>query len=344
MPDDKGQDYMPPTTSQPVSNSQPAPQPKKSKTVLIIVSVVTVLLVATGMLAALLFLIDQPQKTANPIKATNLTTLGSGLKSSLKNPSNASASVYKTTNPGTVIYRYDAKNWVVADTNSSMMTFSSKRTKTSDNKSDYDAVLDYLDANDLTVLKTISQTSSTYSADKLTVKYFASTDFVCNLHNTPDITLNGGPKPVPTSYALQVDCAQTGGFKNNIAAVKPLATAYDDSKDGSNTKDPLFGVPSSVQTSATKDYKNTHVTIASVETPTNSLTGEFYQTPDKNWHFFMTTDAPDKIACSDYMKASDDVKKAFLGFTCLDDTTNTSSFVQQSQPTFEIVPGAISDK
>ncbi len=342
MPEDSGQIATQPPVSQPTYNSQPTPTsltPKKSKKILlIIVSLVIVLVVAAGVFAYLL-LVVQPKKDTASVKPADLSSLGAGFKKSINDPTDSSWLVYKSTNPASVIYRYDSKNWVVTDAGANVLTFSSGRTKTTDNKADYNAVLVYLNTNGFTEVKPTDQSSVSYSTSQAIVQYFASNNFTCSMHNTPNLALNGGATPEPASYRLQLDCAQLSAFKNNVAAVKPLASAYDASKLTAIVQDPLFSAPTKTQSSATKDYANTSVNVASVKTPSDNSSAEFYQTPDKNWHLFAVAKDPAKIACTDYN--TDDLKKAYAGFSCWDTSTNTGSFVEQSQPTFEVVPGSI---
>lgn len=349
MPDDNSQPQGPQLSSQPVfspvSSTSPAlipsPQPKppkKSKKALAIVTgVVVVMLAAAGMVTYLL-LSENSKTTSDTTPKTTaeiLMQLGTSLKTKLKNSANASTLVSKSNDPASVIYRFDNKNWIVADKDAAMLTFASVLTAESENKSDYNSAINYLKSQNFTEAKL---TAAAYSSTATMTRYFISKDTVCNLSNTSPTILYDDSTTSP-QYLLQIDCSKIADFQDNIKAVKPFADVYSGSDSSKNTADPLFGGTPTIQNSINKGYKNAKLAISSVSEVNSSSTGEFYQTPDKKWHFFTSTKDQDKIACSDYN--TDDLKKAYIGFTCWDESANASAFVKQDDPTFEVVPGSI---
>lgn len=301
--------------------------PKSSKKMLLTIlgAVGLVVLVAAGTITYLLLNI----RTSEPLAKSGITALpalGDSLKSSLEDSNNASVLIYKSSNPATVIYKIDDNNWITAEDGSTVLTFSSIRNAAASNKSDYNSVTERLKSEGFTEVETSTGVSSSYNSAKATAQYFSSEDIACSLRNTPETK----------HYSLQVDCSDKADFSKNSEAVKPFAEAYASNKENGD-KDILFAKPD-IQNSVTENYKNARLSVFGLDNLGNSSTAEFYQTPDGNWHFFTASEKQGKINCSDY--DTDELKNAYLGFSCWNALTKKSSFVQKPNPTFEIVPGA----
>ncbi len=93
-----------------------------------------------------------------------------------------------------------------------------------------------------------------------------------------------------------------------------------------------------VQESGTVGYKNAHARTSGIDS-SDSRFAHFYQTPDETWRFFILASDQDQVSCDRYN--TEDLVKAFVGFTCQD--AGGSSFVQTEQPEFEIVPDSIGE-
>lgn len=115
-----------------------------------------------------------------------------------------------------------------------------------------------------------------------------------------------------------------------------LATLYKNGSDAAG--DVALDTPF-VAESATEGYKTAKAVIKGGE-PNQQLSAIFYQTPDATWHFFTATQDQDAIKCDAYN--TDDLKKAFVSFTCTT-PSGAVSFVELPNPTFEIVPGSMSE-
>jgi type II secretory pathway pseudopilin PulG len=136
-------------------------------------------------------------------------------------------------------------------------------------------------------------------------------------------------------FQMKKPTVSTSQVKADNSLAHQLSEAYSNS-NGNKTIE--LDNPVS-QTSGTKGYMNASASIKSDNISDNKK-ALFYQTPDSTWHFFTTTQNQDTLGCDIYNSA--DLINAYVGFTCLDTKTNKSSFVEQAQPKFDIVPDSIS--
>lgn len=108
-----------------------------------------------------------------------------------------------------------------------------------------------------------------------------------------------------TPYLTGIGCADTSSYDETAKAIQPL---YVVSKAAGNAYLNFFMLEE-MKPSKTPGY-----TIATVEAGDENTGAAllFYQTPDKVWHYFITTQQV--VGCSNYNTT--DIKKAFLGETC----------------------------
>jgi len=301
---------------------------RKLKTLFTILGAVgIVLLVAGGTFAYLL--INKQNSDDSVVKSdpVALSKLGDSLKSSLEDSASASVLVDKSSNPPFVIQKINDSVWIRVDNNSNVLTFSSKREDAAKNESDYGHVTELLKAKGFSETQTKDGIAVEYSSTKTSTQYLSSETIVCALTNTPEVK----------NYFLNIDCANKADFAKNTEELKPFADAYASNKEN-DTQAVLLGKVD-IQNSATEGYKNASTTVFRLDNLSDGSTAKFYQTPGSNWHFFMTTKDLSKIKCSDY--STTDLVSAYVGFSCWDESSNSSSFVKKDNPTFEVVPGAI---
>lgn len=129
---------------------------------------------------------------------------------------------------------------------------------------------------------------------------------------------------VTTLTSIQVACAAKADYKANVAVQKPFYEAYTVAK----TANPgasfpaMLGMPV-ITNSRTDGYKTAELT-AQDETGGAGTLALFYQTPDQAWHFMANT--TQQLTCSAFKTA--DMKKAYLGEVCFDETLKRDDTVK----------------
>lgn len=143
---------------------------------------------------------------------------------------------------------------------------------------------------------------------------FIGTAVRCRLHQT-------APAAQTT---VTLACADTDDYAKASEAIAPLYALYR--KEGGPAaanvaaSTPVIRSPL-IKESKTLGYATTALTIQSSDGSTQQF---FYQTPDKTWHYF--TSSQDTVACVKY--DTDDLKKAFLGEPCADTAARRSDTVK----------------
>ncbi len=115
-----------------------------------------------------------------------------------------------------------------------------------------------------------------------------------------------------------VACANLSWINpEQITLGQQLATAYG--------KDIRFDAPLIIKDSSYSPYQTVSVPISTPGAFQGGALGLFYRSsPESNWQYFTGTQAV--LSCSDYN--TDDLKRAFAGSVCYDETTQSNSTVQ----------------
>lgn len=153
----------------------------------------------------------------------------------------------------------------------------------------------------------------TGSGDSEYIAHYTNTDVVCSVTATK--TANN-----PTgNHEVAAACANMNDYTSLARTQKPFYNVYPNKPTDSSTNILFVGEPT-ISPSQTAGYQTASLTTGGVladgTEATGSFIGMFYQTPDKKWHFFRS--AENTLPCSDY--GMDDVKKAYVGTQCLDDS------------------------
>ena len=171
------------------------------------------------------------------------------------------------------------------------------------------------------VLKQKNFTETIVQAGNGESEYIANythSDVVCGV--TAAKTANN-----PTgNHEVLVACANMSDYTSAAAAERPFYEAYPN-KPSDNTTNILFIGHPILTPSRTLGYQTVSMQMGGVMsdgTPAQGgFTGLYYQTPDKTWHFFSSTQG--NLPCSDYTNV--DAKKAFVGSPCTDPAGKTST-------------------
>lgn len=119
------------------------------------------------------------------------------------------------------------------------------------------------------------------------------------------------------AYQSHIGCADMASYTANASTLKPLYTAYVN-KAQLETKEGIYmGLPK-LSDSAVTGYKRANVSTGNVNALVGGAAALFYQTQDKTWHYFTSTQSV--LPCNDY--SAGDVRKAFAGETCMDGSGN----------------------
>ncbi len=145
------------------------------------------------------------------------------------------------------------------------------------------------------------------------IAHYTQSDVVCDVATTK--TANN-----PTgNHEIRVACTNMADYIAAAAAQKPFYAVYPRNQIGDETSLLFVGMPVTT-TSKTAGYKTATVSMSGVQMSqviaVGGFAGLFYQTPDKQWHFFVG--AQNMLQCSAYN--TDDLKKAYVGTTCGDAT------------------------
>ena len=134
-------------------------------------------------------------------------------------------------------------------------------------------------------------------------------DVACTLQQTR--TLNNSA----ADHLISVACANMTDYTKLAATQQPFMTAFGNDGSVSIQRVTAIGAPN-VAMSATQGFQTAELPLmgyADGEQPTsNGFMALFYQTPDRVWHFFKTTQSI--VPCSEY--SSIDLKKAYIGNRC----------------------------
>lgn len=298
----------------------------KKKLFIILGAIVFVLAVA-GVVVAILLASDSAKNSAtDDVEQLSLSSLGESLRGTVSDNASVSVELSSELDSSDIVYRMSDRVWVGLDDGSEALVFSSTYTDARSNETDYGKIISNLTESGFSEIKTLGGAPSVYSADAVSVQYFSADNISCNLRNDIDAASED-----EASYYISVKCADKSSFDKNVATTRPFSEVYPTDGD-----DVLFGAHDA-QDSGTEGYKSGKVVVSNL-IGGNVLVAEFYQTPDESWHFFATPEEQGKIACDKYN--TDDLKRAFLGFTCWDASSSVSSFVQEDGLVFEIIPGA----
>ena len=280
--------------------------------------------------ATLLYLVNTNPAADDSNKATSdLPTLLDSMNSSVKDPYIITALVEESGNASAVTKNVENNIWITADDGASVLNFSSERTSADLNEADYNSVVSTLKSSGLTLSPGAAQPLG-YSATDYVLQSFSSEFIACNLRNTPASNDTEGVK-IPVTYALRVSCVNQADFNGNIDALSPFIGSYT----GATDKDLVFR-DLVVQDSGTPDYENAYLRVSDIDN--NSLSvGLFYRKTDGDWRYFKMAEDKYEVACSEY--DSEDLISAFVGVTCLDGSTDRSSFVDKPSPVVAPNPG-----
>jgi len=145
---------------------------------------------------------------------------------------------------------------------------------------------------------------------------YESTDIICSVSDQKPYN----EPPTSTNYSALLGCANKSDYLANAAMLRPYFIIYA-SQSQFDTTHTLMSTPI-VKTSKTEGYSTATVSISgSVYGSVGGFAGLFYVTPDKVLHYFTGTQS--QIPCSKF--STDDLKKAYLGEQCYDETTNNDN-------------------
>lgn len=185
---------------------------------------------------------------------------------------------------------------------------------------------------ELSGVSTSSTTQSTIDADVLAAKKFLESKGLRASKNTidPDNKILGSVDYVnddvactvsltnyTNAYQSHIGCADMASYAANAATLKPMYTAYVN-KAKLATKEGIYMGLAKVTDSPIAGYKRANVSTGNINTPVGGAVALFYQTQDKTWHYFTSTQSA--LSCTDY--PAGDIRKAFAGETCMDGSGN----------------------
>jgi len=284
----------------------PPTNDKNKKTILFVgLGIVFVLLIAT----VTVFILSSQKVGNNNVtqkEPITLASIGDALKARISDNDRVSVATATSAGASLPLYNVVGAAWVEADAGATVLTV----TVTSPKENELDAIVSELQLKEL---------SPIVVADS-PVRYFASEDNACSVSSHVS--------------SVQVDCADKSSFAKNTDTFNHLMTLYS----ATDSAQPAVFVSATTNSSATEGYATSRVAMRTLGATEQSLVGEFYQTPDKQWHFFATTDQQDTISCDRYN--SDELTAAYKGFGCIGQNSS-NSFVQPDIPAFEIEPNAI---
>ncbi len=159
-------------------------------------------------------------------------------------------------------------------------------------------------------LTPVNQTSTAEATATLTLDYSSSSVY-CELGKAP---ISGN------QYGISVSCAEKKDYTTVAEKIKPLYDLYYAAQTTKPTKD-VYLSDFTATSSTIQGYAHAELSITDNG---QNYTALFYQTPDKNWHFFKTTQA--QLLCSDFN--TQELRNAYLGISCTDSATQTQSTVQ----------------
>lgn len=177
--------------------------------------------------------------------------------------------------------------------------------------SNFQSATSYLDKEKLVVSGENIDSNGLMSAN------FYSPTVLCNLTET-SFNVKSGTKQ------LNVGCADMSDYQAAANVLKPLYDAQlaQDSHFASTTGVVFQG--ESIKPSKTSGYQIATVNTGNIFTPAGGSLGLFYQTPDKAWHYFTSTQST--LNCDSYSTPT--LKKAYLGEDCANSSTGQLTTVK----------------
>lgn len=173
-------------------------------------------------------------------------------------------------------------------------------------QADYHIATDFLDSQNMNVV------SSNFDENNLITISFDGTNTSCSLSTTKNSQKQGNTQ-------LHIGCADMSAYHTATQTASPL---YE-SLPGAQKKPGLRLNVTTITASKTKGYQIGSANTADLFAPMGGVRALFYQTPEKQWHYFASYQ--DQPLCSDFNAT--DLKKAFLGYPCVDSSTQKPSTV-----------------
>ncbi len=156
------------------------------------------------------------------------------------------------------------------------------------------------------------------SAEEMQYVDYAHKDVVCRATVTKTANNPAG------NHSISVSCANMSDYTARAKEAQPFYTLLPaENKVGGSG----YFVLDKTADSKTANYKTAEATAGSITDGGDYGTGAkilYYQTPDKQWHFFKGTQQI--LACTDY--TTTDLKNAYAGESCFDTTTGANSTVK----------------
>jgi hypothetical protein len=223
-------------------------------------------------------------------------------------------------------YRTDSKTFFNKPTEGTGVGYVSDSVVASSN---YKKLADFFATNNFN--QTSSQNGDTgYISPTESVTYvkyamYESTDMVCAISD-----VDASPTPIKNHVAY-MGCATKASYKKAADAFMPFATAYTKANKDANVTELTFANPDLKE--AASGYKTVVMyqddlsRLTSDDSTKSFFQGLYYMAPgSSDWTFFTSGELGANLACSVYN--TDVAKKAFAGFSCIDDTTKKVTVVQ----------------
>ena len=196
---------------------------------------------------------------------------------------------------------------VDADVDYGFGSYGTKSTMTSD----VTAIQKILTDNKL--VETVLQQGS---ATEMYAAHYQSGDIICILNDQ----LPYGEPESSLNHSVILACADTSSYLKNAQALKPYFEVYAAQSQFDTTKVAMNTL--TVKQSKTPGYSTASVSIGGSEYGSvGGFAGLFYTTPDKALHYFTGTQSG--LQCTSFN--TDDLKKAYLGEECFDDSNNATT-------------------
>lgn len=125
------------------------------------------------------------------------------------------------------------------------------------------------------------------------------------------------PSPTDIRFQTGVSCADKTSYTETAKELKPYVDVYAE-KSEEDVSNSLFNSLKTEKSSVSGYARATLGVSGANFDSVGGFAALFYQTPDKEWHFFIGTQ--NIVPCSDYN--SIDLKKAYLGESCYDAEAN----------------------